>query len=577
MKNFEHYKRGYYMPPVQSTDWVNKEYIDKAPAWCSVDLRDGNQALIIPMSLDEKLEFFKELVRVGFKEIEVGFPAASETEYKFCRTLIEENLIPDDVTIQVLTQAREHIIKKTFEAIQGAKNVVVHLYNSTSYAQRTQVFKKSKEEILKIATDGAKLLNDMADQYGVNHQFEYSPESFTGTEVDYALEVCNAVIDIWKPTPERKVIINLPATVEMSLPHVYASQIEYMSKNLHDRENVVLSLHPHTKVQLGSKLTKGRGAGADPEIGQRAAEESKDEIANALKGSQMVFITAGMGGGTGTGAAPVVAEVAHDLGILTVGIVTKPFSFEGKRKMGLAEQGIANLLMHVDSLIVIPNERLKMISQEKITLMNAFQAADNVLRQGVESISALINVPAFINLDFADVRSIMKDAGYAHMGVGSAKGAGKAENAAKAAISSPLLETSIAGAHGVIINITSSPDIGLEDVETAAGLITQSAHPDANIIWGTAFDENLSDEMRVTVVATGFDNKAADGLRSSLNNAAGAGASTPSAVFSSDVSGAGAAKQQPAAAANSAAKPVEEESSDNRYYDELLAILNKRK
>ena len=272
-----------------------------------------------------------------------------------------------------------------------------------------------------------------------------------------------------------------------------------------------------------------------------------------------------------------MAEVAHDLGILTVGIVTKPFSFEGKRKMGLAEQGIANLLMHVDSLIVIPNERLKMISQEKITLMNAFQAADNVLRQGVESISALINVPAFINLDFADVRSIMKDAGYAHMGVGSAKGAGKAENAAKAAISSPLLETSIAGAHGVIINITSSPDIGLEDVETAAGLITQSAHPDANIIWGTAFDENLSDEMRVTVVATGFDNKAADGLRSSLNNAAGTGASTPSAVFSSDVSGAGAAKQQPAAAANSAAKPVEEESSDNRYYDELLAILNKRK
>ena len=352
--------------------------------------------------------------------------------------------------------------------------------------------------------------------------------------------------------------------------------VEFIAMNTD--QQALAKNHAATKVQLGSKLTKGRGAGADPEIGQRAAEESKDEIANALKGSQMVFITAGMGGGTGTGAAPVVAEVAHDLGILTVGIVTKPFSFEGKRKMGLAEQGIANLLMHVDSLIVIPNERLKMISQEKITLMNAFRAADNVLRQGVESISALINVPAFINLDFADVRSIMKDAGYAHMGVGSAKGAGKAENAAKAAISSPLLETSIAGAHGVIINITSSPDIGLEDVETAAGLITQSAHPDANIIWGTAFDENLSDEMRVTVVATGFDNKAADGLRSSLNNAAGAGASTPSAVFSSDVSGAGAAKQQPAAAANSAAtKPVEEESSDNRYYDELLAILNKRK
>ena len=352
--------------------------------------------------------------------------------------------------------------------------------------------------------------------------------------------------------------------------------VEFIAMNTD--QQALAKNHASVKVQLGSKLTKGRGAGADPEIGQRAAEESKDEIANALKGSQMVFITAGMGGGTGTGAAPVVAEVAHDLGILTVGIVTKPFSFEGKRKMGLAEQGIANLLMHVDSLIVIPNERLKMISQEKITLMNAFQAADNVLRQGVESISALINVPAFINLDFADVRSIMKDAGYAHMGVGSAKGAGKAENAAKAAISSPLLETSIAGAHGVIINITSSPDIGREDVETAAGLITQSAHPDANIIWGTAFDENLSDEMRVTVVATGFDNKSASDLRNSINNAMGGAQSVPSAVFSSDT-GASAAPASNAAPAAAPAekKAVEEESSDNRYYDELLAILNKRK
>ena len=352
--------------------------------------------------------------------------------------------------------------------------------------------------------------------------------------------------------------------------------VEFIAMNTD--QQALAKNHASVKVQLGSKLTKGRGAGADPEIGQRAAEESKDEIANALKGSQMVCITARMGGGTGTGAAPVVAEVAHDLGILTVGIVTKPFSFEGKRKMGLAEQGIANLLMHVDSLIVIPNERLKMISQEKITLMNAFQAADNVLRQGVESISALINVPAFINLDFADVRSIMKDAGYAHMGVGSAKGAGKAENAAKAAISSPLLETSIAGAHGVIINITSSPDIGLEDVETAAGLITQSAHPDANIIWGTAFDENLSDEMRVTVVATGFDNKSASDLRNSINNAMGGAQSVPSAVFSSDT-GASAAPASNAAPAAAPAekKAVEEESSDNRYYDELLAILNKRK
>ena len=352
--------------------------------------------------------------------------------------------------------------------------------------------------------------------------------------------------------------------------------VEFIAMNTD--QQALAKNHASVKVQLGSKLTKGRGAGADPEIGQRAAEESKDEIANALKGSQMVFITAGMGGGTGTGAAPVVAEVAHDLGILTVGIVTKPFSFEGKRKMGLAEQGIANLLMHVDSLIVIPNERLKMISQEKITLMNAFQAADNVLRQGVESISALINVPAFINLDFADVRSIMKDAGYAHMGVGSAKGAGKAENAAKAAISSPLLETSIAGAHGVIINITSSPDIGLEDVETAAGLITQSAHPDANIIWGTAFDENLSDEMRVTVVATGFDNKSASDLRNSINNAMGGAQSVPSAVFSSDTGAAAAPASTAApAAAPAEKKAVEEESSDNRYYDELLAILNKRK
>ena len=341
-----------------------------------------------------------------------------------------------------------------------------------------------------------------------------------------------------------------------------------------DRQHLNKKIDVPTKVLIG----KGYGAGDKPEVGRQFAEESEDRIRALFDDeTEMVFVTAGMGGGTGTGAAPVVAEVAHDLGILTVGIVTKPFSFEGKRKMGLAEQGIANLLMHVDSLIVIPNERLKMISQEKITLMNAFQAADNVLRQGVESISALINVPAFINLDFADVRSIMKDAGYAHMGVGSAKGAGKAENAAKAAISSPLLETSIAGAHGVIINITSSPDIGLEDVETAAGLITQSAHPDANIIWGTAFDENLSDEMRVTVVATGFDNKIPEGLRSTLNGAAASVSSAPSAVFSSDVAVAKNSAAAASAPAAGAAKPVEEESSDNRYYDELLAILNKRK
>lgn len=264
MKNYEHYKRGYYMPPGKSTDWVNKEYIDKAPIWCSVDLRDGNQALIVPMNLEDKLEFFKTLVDIGFKEIEIGFPAASETEYEFCRTLIENDLIPDDVTIQVLTQARPHIIEKTFKAIDGAKHAIVHLYNSTSFAQRQQVFKKSKEEILKIAVDGAKLLNKMAADYGVNYPFEYSPESFTGTEIDYALEVCNAVIEEWKPTPDRKVIINLPATVEMSLPHVYASQIEYMSKHLKYRENVVLSLHPHNDRGCGvADAELGILAGAD--------------------------------------------------------------------------------------------------------------------------------------------------------------------------------------------------------------------------------------------------------------------------------------------------------------------------
>ena len=278
--------------------------------------------------------------------------------------------------------------------------------------------------------------------------------------------------------------------------------VEFIAMNTD--QQALAKNHAATKVQLGSKLTKGRGAGADPEIGQRAAEESKDEIANALKGSQMVFITAGMGGGTGTGAAPVVAEVAHDLGILTVGIVTKPFSFEGKRKMGLAEQGIANLLMHVDSLIVIPNERLKMISQEKITLMNAFQAADNVLRQGVESISALINVPAFINLDFADVSTIMKGAGYAHMAIGHGSGKDKAKEAAAAVIASPLLETSIAGAKRLLINIAMSEDILSSDVDTATKMITDQAAENVEFIFGTAFKENMQDEMTITVIAAGF-------------------------------------------------------------------------
>lgn len=218
-----------------------KDSIDKAPVWCSVDLRDGNQALVIPMSLEQKVEFFKLLVEVGFKEIEVGFPAASETEYEFLRTLIEQDLIPDDVTVQVLTQAREHIIRKTFEALKGCKNAIVHVYNSTSYAQRQQVFKKSKEDILKIAVEGAKLLKELTEEAGEKYRFEYSPESFTGTEPEYALEVCNAVLDVWQPTADRKAIINLPSTVELSMPHVYASQVEYMSKNLKYRDNVVLS------------------------------------------------------------------------------------------------------------------------------------------------------------------------------------------------------------------------------------------------------------------------------------------------------------------------------------------------
>ncbi len=233
------------MPPVECNDWVRKDSIDKAPVWCSVDLRDGNQALVVPMSLDQKLEFFTFLCKIGFKEIEVGFPAASETEYEFLRALIEKDLIPDDVTIQVLTQSREHIIAKTFEALKGAKRAIVHLYNSTSVAQREQVFKKPKDKIIDIAVTGAKLLLDYAEKTEGNFLFEYSPESFTGTEPEFALEICNAVIDIWKPTADRKVIINLPATVEMSSPHVYAQQIEFMSKNLHDRENVLISLHPH--------------------------------------------------------------------------------------------------------------------------------------------------------------------------------------------------------------------------------------------------------------------------------------------------------------------------------------------
>lgn len=262
--NYRKYKRQYFLPPVKCMDWTEKDYVEKAPVWCSVDLRDGNQALVIPMNLQQKIEFFKLLTKIGFKEIEVGFPAASETEYTFIRTLIEKNLIPDDVTIQVLTQAREHIIKKTFEAVKGAKNVIIHVYNSTSLAQREQVFKKSKEEILEIAVKGAQLLKDLTEQAGENYRFEYSPESFTGTEPEYALEVCNAVLDVWKPQSDRKAIINLPVTVQHSMPHVYASQVEYICKNIKYRENVVISLHPHNDRGCGvADAEMGLLAGAD--------------------------------------------------------------------------------------------------------------------------------------------------------------------------------------------------------------------------------------------------------------------------------------------------------------------------
>lgn len=264
MKNFEKYERQYFMPPEVTYDWVRKEYVDHPPIWCSVDLRDGNQALIEPMSLEEKLDFFQMLVDIGFKEIEVGFPAASETEYQFMRTLIEKDMIPEDVTVQVLTQAREHIIKKTFEAVKGAPHAVIHLYNSTSVAQREQVFKKTKEQIMKIAVDGAKLLKELADETEGNFTFQYSPESFPGTEVDYAVDVCNAVLDVWKPSADNKAIINIPTTVENAMPHIFACQLEYVHKHLNYRDNVILCLHPHNDRGSGVATAEmGMLAGAD--------------------------------------------------------------------------------------------------------------------------------------------------------------------------------------------------------------------------------------------------------------------------------------------------------------------------
>ena len=324
-----------------------------------------------------------------------------------------------------------------------------------------------------------------------------------------------------------------------------------------------------TKIQIGEKLTKGQGAGANPEIGRKAAEESKDQIAAALANTKMVFITAGMGGGTGTGAAPVVAQIARELGILTVGVVTRPFAFEGKKRLEQALSGIEELNKNVDSLVIIPNERLKYVSEQKITFKNAFEIADGVLRQAVKNISELITVPGFINLDFADVTSVMKDAGFAHIGTGSAAGKDKAAEAAREAISSPLLETSIDMAHGVIVSVIGSDDIGLDEVETAATMVQQAAHPDAHIIFGAFIDENMDDEIRVVVIATGFDNVPNSAKMSMDGNKDKASGST--GLFTEAATA--AADKKPARA--TASKPSSDVGSDDAAFDVLMRIFDK--
>ena len=318
------------------------------------------------------------------------------------------------------------------------------------------------------------------------------------------------------------------------------------------------------KIQIGEKLTGGKGAGSNPEVGRKAAEESRNQLAKALENTDMVFVTAGMGGGTGTGAAPVVAEAAKEQGVLTVGVVTKPFAFEGRKRMTQAEQGIEELRGKVDSLVIIPNERLKYATDQKITFANAFEIADDVLRQAVVSISDLIRDTGFINLDFADVTAVMKDAGLAHMGVGRAAGKGKAEEAARMAISSPLLETSIQGAKGVLINVTGSMDIGLEEVEQAATLVQQAVHPDALTIFGAAFDETLDDEIRVTVIATGFDEE---------QQAANAAAVTRTAAETAPAANGSAAAPQPL----DEAKGEQGQDDMDKSFDEILRIFNKDK
>ncbi len=323
-----------------------------------------------------------------------------------------------------------------------------------------------------------------------------------------------------------------------------------------------------TKIQIGEKLTKGQGAGANPEIGRKAAEESKDQIAAALQGTNMVFITAGMGGGTGTGAAPVVAQIAREMGILTVGVVTRPFAFEGKKRLEQALSGIDELNKNVDSLVIIPNERLKYVSEQKITFKNAFEIADGVLRQAVANISELITVPGFINLDFADVTSVMKDAGYAHIGTGRAAGKDKAAEAARMAISSPLLETSIDMARGVIVSVIGSDDIGLDEVETAATMVQQAAHPDAHIIFGAFIDDSMDDEIRVVVIATGFDN-APNSAKLDMEGKSASPASTGSGLFTEASSTAAEEKNSPVQSQSS------ELGSDDAAFDVLMRIFDK--
>ena len=325
------------------------------------------------------------------------------------------------------------------------------------------------------------------------------------------------------------------------------------------------------KIQIGEKLTNGQGAGSDPEVGRKSAEENRTQISKALEDADMVFITAGMGGGTGTGAAPIVADIAKELGVLTVGVVTKPFRFEGMRRMKQAEGGIAELRNKVDSLVIIPNERLKLATDQKITMVNAFEIADDVLQQAVQSISDLIKNTGFINLDFADVSAVMKDAGRAHMGVVRAAGKNKAEEAAQMAISSPLLETSINGAKGVLVNVTGSMDIGLEEVETAANLVQQAAHPDALIIFGAAFDETLEDEIRVTVIATGFDESKSGAAQPAPAAQEQRPAAQPAAAAQPE-----AQAQESAPAAQPAAETVKSPVSDDDW-DILERIFSKKR